>query len=785
MKFRTLFAFLLAVVAGLQQTKAQEAYACRTPNTLTFYYDNLRSSRAATYDTFDIPADGSEPGWYQDVIKAYNLHNIVFNPSFASVRPTNTSRWFKDLVNLSSITGIVYLNTSAVTNMSYMFEDCLSLTSLDLSGFNTANVTNMSRMFYGCEALTSLSLSNFNTAKVTDMSSMFYGCEALTSLSLSNFNTAKVTDMSRMFYGCKALTSLNISSFNTAKVYNMMFMFNDCSNLKTIYVNDDWSTDGIPYNSNLGSYMFTNCTSLVGGMGTTYNANYTDYSRARIDGGSSRPGYFTAFTEPEAYACYTPSNTTLTFYHDRRRSSRSGTTYDMNTGTNQPGWLNDGTNNSVTRVVFDSSFADVCPTTTCSWFYNMTTPQTITGIEYLNTSEVTNMSYMFYGCEALTSLFLNNFNTAKVTNMSYMFYGCKALTSLDLGSFNSAKVTNMKMMFYNCPYLKTISVSEYWSTTAVTTSNSMFAYCTSLVGGAGTTYDENHVDASYARIDGGSSRPGYFTAFIAPKAYACYKSSNTTLTFYFDNQFKTRTGKIYDLNKGTNLPGWVTDNTYASVSRVVFDSSFTNARPTTTCCWFYGMTKPQTITGIENLNTSAVTNMYGMFGSCKALTSLDVSHFNTTKVTDMTSMFQNCEKLTTLDLSNFNTSKVTNMQAMFMYCNVLKAIYVGNKWSTNNVTSSSYMFKDCTSLVGSKGTKYNANHVDASYAHIDGGTDNPGYLSPRRGDVNVDGVVDIADVTYVLAIMANNGYETTADVNRDNVVDIADVTNILTIMAEL
>ena len=733
MKFRTLFAFLLAVVAGLQQTKAQEAYACRTPNTLTFYYDNLRSSRAATYDTFDIPADGSEPGWYQDVIKAYNLHNIVFNPSFASVRPTNTSRWFKDLVNLSSITGIVYLNTSAVTNMSYMFEDCLSLTSLDLSGFNTANVTNMSRMFYGCEALTSLSLSNFNTAKVTDMS--------------------------RMFYGCKALTSLNISSFNTAKVYNMMFMFNDCSNLKTIYVNDDWSTDGIPYNSNLGSYMFTNCTSLVGGMGTTYNANYTDYSRARIDDGSSRPGYFTAFTEPEAYACYTPSNTTLTFYHDRRRSSRSGTTYDMNTGTNLPGWLNDGTNNSVTRVVFDSSFADVCPTTTCSWFYNMKTPQTITGIEYLNTSEV--------------------------TNMSYMFYGCKALTSLDLGSFNSAKVTNMKMMFYNCPYLKTISVSENWSTTAVTTSNSMFAYCTSLVGGAGTTYDENHVDASYARIDGGSSRPGYFTGFIAPKAYACYKSSNTTLTFYFDNQFKTRTGKIYDLNKGTNLPGWVTDNTYASVSRVVFDSSFTNARPTTTCCWFYGMTKPQTITGIENLNTSAVTNMYGMFGSCKALTSLDVSHFNTTKVTDMTFMFQNCEKLTTLDLSNFNTSKVTNMQAMFMYCNVLKAIYVGNKWSTNNVTSSSYMFKDCTSLVGSKGTKYNANHVDASYAHIDGGTDNPGYLSPRRGDVNVDGVVDIADVTYVLAIMANNGYETTADVNRDNVVDIADVTNILTIMAEL
>lgn len=195
------------------------------------------------------------------------------------------------------------------------------------------------------------------------------------------------------------------------------------------------------------------------------------------------------------------------------------------------------------------------------------------------------------------------------------------------------------------------------------------------------------------------------------------------------------------------------------------------------------MIKPQTITGIEYLNTSAVTNMYGMFGGCTALTSIDVSHFNTTKVTDMTFMFQNCKKLKDLDLSDFNTSKVTSMQAMFMNCNNLSVIYVGNKWTTNKVTSSSNMFKDCTNLVGSKGTRYNANHVDASYAHIDGGTSNPGYLSPRRGDANVDETVDIADVTYVLTIMANNGYETTSDVNADGVVDIADVTYILTIMA--
>ena len=96
----------------------------------------------------------------------------------------------------------------------------------------------------------------------------------------------------------------------------------------------------------------------------------------------------------EAYACYTSSNTTLTFYYDSQRSSRTGTTYDLNTGTTHPGWYTDGTNANVTKVVFNSSFADARPTTTYFWFYRMENLQSITGLSYLNTSEVTNMSYM-------------------------------------------------------------------------------------------------------------------------------------------------------------------------------------------------------------------------------------------------------------------------------------------------------------------------------------------------------------------------------------------------------
>ena len=102
--------------------------------------------------------------------------------------------------------------------------------------------------------------------------------------------------------------------------------------------------------------------------------------------GSSDPGYL-SYVAPQAYACYTAENTTLTFYHDYYRSGRTGTTYGLNDSAIEPGWANDGTNSKVTKVAFDPSFAEVRPTFTCYWFYEMRKLETITGMDYLNTSE--------------------------------------------------------------------------------------------------------------------------------------------------------------------------------------------------------------------------------------------------------------------------------------------------------------------------------------------------------------------------------------------------------------
>ena len=116
----------------------------------------------------------------------------------------------------------------------------------------------------------------------------------------------------------------------------------------------------------------------------------------------------------------------------------------------------------------------------------------------------------------------------------------------------------------------------------------------------------------------------------------------------------------------------------------------------------------QTIQGLENLDTSQVTDMSEMFRACFGLTSLDVSHFDTSQVTDMGRMFEYCEKLTNLDVSHFDTSQVTNMAWMFEYCEKLTSLNVSHL-DTSQVTNMAGMFDFCEKL-----TNLDVSHFDTS-----------------------------------------------------------------------
>ena len=260
-QLRWLAATLMLVAAMVMPSTAwaQTMYTVYDTETatLTFKYDDSKPESTETQKVYDVPTSSSRPGWITN--HQYDIKTVVFDASFADARPTTCYYWFYKCEKLTNIQSIKNLNTSEVTDMSYMFSNCLSLESLDLSSFNTAKVTNMKSMFYYCSKLTSLNLSNFNTAKVTNMERMFQNCSKLESLDLSSFNTAEVTTMFWMFYECSSLKYLTLSSnFNTPKVTNMRGMFNSCSSLTSI----DLSSFNTAKVTNM-DYMFHHCSQLT------------------------------------------------------------------------------------------------------------------------------------------------------------------------------------------------------------------------------------------------------------------------------------------------------------------------------------------------------------------------------------------------------------------------------------------------------------------------------------------------------------------------------------------
>ena len=674
-----------SVPSYLTDNLAKEPYVVFADGTLTFCYDGLKTLRTNAYD---LNTGNEAPAWLSHNA---DVTAVEFDPSFAEARPTSTYGWFDSMNRLADISGLQYLNTSEVTNMASMFQACTGLATLDLGSFNTANVTDMSAMFSGCSALT------------------------------------------------------------------------------TIYVGTGWSTASVTQSDG----MFVGCTQLAGSAGTQFSPDATGAERAAVDGIGDATGYLSYLAYATITHAYGSDGTTynyLSFFYDGMHAEHalSEPVFRLNSGTEEPAWATRAA--EFDGVTFGSSFAGVRPTTAYHWFKGMTKMQSFSS-RFFNTSEVTTMNGMFEGCTALetfvadgwdtgkvtsmsnmfkdcsslASAELNTFNTAHVTDMSGMFQNCAALTTLNLEAFVTAGVTNMSNMFNGCSSLTSISVADGWNTSHVTNSSGMFQNCTSIRGSEGTTYSASYTDSARARVDGGTSSPGYLSYLVAAP-YASWDSATETLTFYCD-RWRSTHSETFPLG---DYPGWSSK----SLKHVVFDPSFDTARPTNTYHWFYGNIYLEDITGIEYLHTDNVTSMVNMFWKCQKLKDLDVSHFNTSNVTSMSGMFMYCSALTTLDLSGWDTGNVTDMREMFRESTNLSSIYAGEGWNTDGVTSSTQMFYGCTSLRGGSYTYYNnTNPDDKTYARIDGGTSYPGYLSNKP---KAYAVFNEEDAT--LSIYNNNSY---------------------------
>ncbi len=478
---------------------------------------------------------------------------------------------------------------------------------------------------------------------------------------------------------------------------------------------------------------------IINSDGTIANA-----AKAKVEITGNNP-------QPEAEPYVVFNNGTLTFYCDNQRSSRAGETYDLNTGNKNPGWYDK--RESVKKVVFDASFANARPTTTCSWFSGCVNLTEIQGISYLNTSEVTNMIYMFCncssltnldvsrfktdkvtdmynlfsGCSGLTNLDVSGFNTANVTVMSEMFRRCSSLTSLDMSGFNTEKVTSMYSMFNDCDNLTSLDVSSF-KTDKVTNMFRMFAGCNKLteltIGSGFITQEATNVENIFkygwcylkiVRFTGdipSSIHSKFFegvgtaaapATLDVPAEYCDHYAAKFDGNKFFGGYFKLNGDNpqpeaepyvVYD--NGTLT--FYCDNQRSSRAGEKYDLYTGFLYSWQLPEWLDKQESIKTIIFDESFANARPTTTNFWFHGFKNLTEIkNISNLNTIDVTVMQGMFSNCSSLSSLDLSNFNTSKATSMNLMFSGCSSLSSLDLST-FNTSKVASMNSMFSGCSGL---------------------------------------------------------------------------------------
>ena len=475
-------------------------------------------------------------------------------------------------------------------------------------------------------------------------------------------------------------------------------------------------------------------------------------------------GAIGTFAAVGPYVVFDSDAKTMTFKYGEQPPIDNKQCFTLNSKTYVPNWSDkDELKKNVTTVVFDKSFAAASPTTCKSWFNGFLQLTEIKGIKNLNTSNVSDMAYMFAGCSNLKSVDLTYMNLQNVEDMSYMFYYCLALNTvylkglntykvknmnsmfefctslgyLDLSSFNTQNVQNVQKMFFQCRSLKAIYASPMFvvNITKPTSKADMFSGCFKLAGES-MSYNQAYVNGDYAKFD-----RGYFLDATYLKPWV--KQNDKTFTFYY--------GYKKTLSKGEGeykLDDWLNKNRNdrTSFTKATFDESFALYQPTSCDSWFFYYLRLEEIENLHYLNTSKVTtmegmfmqcnviksldlsafetsnveNFYGMFAHCKELESLDVSNFDTSAATNMREMFIRCLKLKTIDLTNFETAKVKTMTKMFSKNTNLKAVIVGSKFS-NSLDECTYMFADTPAQLYS--------HIDDYLANTGNKTFSDGYIS--------------------------------------------------------
>ena len=618
------------------------------------------TAHAASYS---IPSNAQDSGtsggctWYITSASASS------NPGQLVIYPTNGSsgtlagiREDSSPWNHSTAIQSIYVASGVKTNSNFnwVFRECTSLVSADITNLNTSAATDISGLFYGCTALKSIDgIGGLNVAKVTTMESMFANCEALGSLNLSKWNCAALTSVYEAFERCYALKTLVLPS-SMPKLTNAAYAFNSCQALTSLDVS--CFENGVladVYRCFQGCYELKNLT----GYEEMVTANVT-----------SLDGVFS--------------------------NCRSLTSLDV------------------------SKWKTSNVTTFSSLFGSCRSIESIKGLNAIDTSKGKNFSYMFSNCWELSSVtFGTNFKTSAGTNFSYMFSGDESLKVLDISMFDTTSATNLKKMFNEMNVLQQVKLGAKFSFTGNGTATECVlptpdpAYIPGATGNwqavadgtvsapAGKVYAPANVPSKVAETyvmekaktpilaaertwyKSAADRSAY-TAINIVDSYAptgsekeswdASAAQDGSVMAYVSADGKT-------LTIAGNGSGYVKAN---ANSMVAFDA-------------FASVTA---INGLALLDTSDVLSMFGFFADNPSLTSVEgIEDWDVSSCTTFASMFSECTSLTSVDLSRWDMASAENIGDFFFNCRNLVDLKTPTK-TAGNLVGIYHAFESCVKL---------------------------------------------------------------------------------------
>ncbi|GEM_PF-2386779 len=685
----------------------------------------------------------------------YIISNKVINfNADCSYMFRGVSELYKVDLDYESNCSNVYLGN--IEDMSYMFMDCVNLNYTSIYEQDVSRVKTMKGMFKGCTSFKGDYVffeSSYDS--LSDVSEMFYGCTSMTYTSFDmNDNYAcsgKISDASYMFYGCSSITEIEIPDwFDLSEAKSTRSMFEECTNLQTIYCSQTFKKSTFSDSED----MFYNCQKLKGMSGTAYAKHYVyDASFARPDTNENK-GYFSYRIDLELYI------EGINYYLNEEYGLKATTfiidSYEMQKHNVQG--LDPLSENNMFRApiygYFDASsrtFYILCEYEINLYYIDMD------GV--VEELEIHNVKYL---CDYL-----------------YVFDGATSLKTITL-DFSVPENISYDSMFSNDVNLTTIYVSDKFNLEPDEDMTDVFENCDKLVGGRGTkrsdnkgevTYDywnnPTYHDGLYARVDGSSSNPGFFTKMpvrTVPSETNYFYTSEEFLAKMYSLAMKIgRTGSIFPSTLVIDYEESEYSNMIAQAyNPESFDMEdvYDDLNDGKTVSFLMDTDRGiKTIYTVNPDNSSELymlsrNTIYAAEDSSRLFENVPfnniyLNNFNTEYVTDMSRMFADSTGLDELNLSGFDTSKVTDMSEMFEGNEYLSRIYVSKKFVVGQSAVTAGMFEGCTSLVGGDGFKFRNDAIDDKFAKIDGYRNQNGYFS-------VDQMVDADKFLAIGSILLNS-----------------------------